>query len=380
MSDLSAYINFTITLDKSGTTPVLKLIDTGVYPSGVPAILTGIVSIVQPDNISRTGSWTTPDISLAASNTFSITLRLASDGTIQNGLYFFSYTVRAAGYTDTVLTKTIQLNYCQVEPVITENFDVFTPQLIVADGTNYAIQTYTLNSVTRSLTAQILNANGATPILSSSTNSLDLIYSGHYWDAKYVCNLSSIVSYTISFVTIIDKITASGQFDAYTPQTIPQLTASLGILKLKDYYKWKKAQDIFDLLIARGNENQTVNLGVYVLQIQRLCNPYIRVIHNYSVIPTYTWNTASNNINVTVLPAGSTSLAVTAGTFIEYIIFIAPTNTNISVGTTPGGNDISPAISANPVGMANVQQYLQIASTVYFTGILSDTVTKIYKR
>jgi hypothetical protein len=52
MADLSAYVDFSVRLDKSGMTPAIVLTDTSAYPVGVAATVTGVFSVTQPDNIA----------------------------------------------------------------------------------------------------------------------------------------------------------------------------------------------------------------------------------------------------------------------------------------------------------------------------------------
>src|SRR5579859_4262772 len=129
MPDLSAYISIAAVIDNSGGSPVIRIIDNSAYPTGVAQTVKGILSITQPDMQTISNSdFTNPDIfwNSGALVQASKTLRLANNQRFQNGGYLITYTVRATGYTDTVLTKSFILNYNPPTPVITPGFDNFT--------------------------------------------------------------------------------------------------------------------------------------------------------------------------------------------------------------------------------------------------------------
>jgi hypothetical protein len=132
VADLSAYIDFSVQLDKSVDPALVRLTDPDNYPAGVGIYIRGVFSVTQPDGISVDGNFTSPDVYSSGGQLVVATkeLRLASDGVaLQNGLYTITYTVQCTGYTDTVLTKAFTLDYASPSVIITPLKDVFTPQI-----------------------------------------------------------------------------------------------------------------------------------------------------------------------------------------------------------------------------------------------------------
>jgi hypothetical protein len=138
LPDLSAYLNCNIQLNYR--TNKLVLHDSSNYPAGVNTGITGIVTITQPDTITRTGSYSTPDVIYSGGvlTDASIDLRLQADGYPQQGTYTVVYQVDHPSYTPTTLTRIFVLSYKGASPIITQLFDVFTPSLKVQDTTDYS--------------------------------------------------------------------------------------------------------------------------------------------------------------------------------------------------------------------------------------------------
>src|SRR6185295_20400928 len=90
--------------------------------------------------------------------------------------YIVIYTVRAPGYDDTVLTKTFSLSYTPPALVVTNNFDIFTPDLSAQDSTTYTQSNLDLISVTRQWTADIITVSGTTQTISGAAQTIDLAY------------------------------------------------------------------------------------------------------------------------------------------------------------------------------------------------------------
>lgn len=300
-------------MSKAGVTPKLKFVDTGYYPGGVPNILTGKVDITQPDQITRSGSFITPDVYWDSGSLFQpeLELRLASNGSFQNGTYTITYTVRATGYSDTVLTKTFNLNYTPSIPVLTKAFDLFTPQLKVTDSTSYGQSGMTLTDTTRSWSASIQSVSGTNQTVTGSTVDFDLAYLGSYYDSKYVVDITVNPEYVlnspIDWVTIVDKLLDQETYYAEIPKTIAQLRALLSTLKLSidecvcsgntctdcsaNMDKYVLAESIYSHLLERGRKSDLSGLSLYVIQLEKIFNSCVTPTYTNTnaVIPVYDW-------------------------------------------------------------------------------------------
>lgn len=219
-------VSFSVKFDLTGA-PALVLTDTTTSP---PTGLVGIFSITQPDGYTRTGDINSPDIP-AAGDAFTYTLRLASDGGLQCGTYTIVYTAAAPSYLSTDFTRSFEFNYEAVSLDMEESFDVFTPELLYIDNTDYAQSGYSAGSVTRAWTA----VSTPTGTLSGSSATFDMIYDGEYYDANYVVTLTSSLTYThstYSWLTIDEEITKSVSTYAQTPPTITEIVEDISALKL----------------------------------------------------------------------------------------------------------------------------------------------------
>lgn len=210
-------VSFSVRFNLTGT-PALVLTDTTISP---PVGLVGIFEITQPDGYIRTGDIDSPDITIAGGS-FSYTLSLDNSWEVQCGTYVITYTAAAPSYLSTNFTRSFVFNYNPVDLILTQQFDIFTPRLKYVDDTNYQISGFTNGPITRLWTAT------ATPTgtLTSSTQDLDLIYSGNYYDAVYTITLSSSLLYTnetYSWLTINETISETVLVDACTPKTFDEL-------------------------------------------------------------------------------------------------------------------------------------------------------------
>lgn len=324
MANLQSYIDFSIKFDKSVSTPVIRLTDPNLYPVGIGVYVTGIFSIKQPDGITITGSFTSPDIYWSSSG-FVVAekeLRLATDGSLQNGTYVFTYTVRCTGYDDTILVKTFVLNYATPSVLITDLTDVFTPALQQLDSTVYSQANFTAGTPTRAWIADILYVGSVVQSVTGTAIMFDMAYSGSYYDAHYNISFSSVFTSTgvlLTYLTIKDKITALKQIDAYTPPTLAVLLTGLTTLKLAieagtycggcgcgctpDYAPYTLAVSIYDNIIARGLNGDTVGLSDYVDQLLKIfnCSGILNQTQTYVAIPAYNFgNSGSSGIHAPI--------------------------------------------------------------------------------
>lgn len=236
-----ANVSFTVRFNLTGA-PTLVLTDTTSTP---PSGLVGIFQITQPDGYTRTGDINSPDIA-AAGGSFSYTLRLDSNGAVQCGTYTIKYTAAAPGYLSTDFTRSFQFTYAPVALTLTEEFDVFTPNLSYKDDTVYSVANYNNGAVTRAWTA----VSTPTGTITGSGATLSLEYLGEFYDANYAITLASSILYThqtYSWLTISETITKTVNTYAETPPSPAQLVTEIHDVKLAWDEAANKCQEQADL-------------------------------------------------------------------------------------------------------------------------------------
>jgi hypothetical protein len=222
MADLSAYVDFTVVLDKSDAqSPRVYPADSSQYPVGVTPTA-GIVTIIQPDGLTTDNTQSTV-----------VTLRLAADGNFQQGVYTFIYTVRALGYDDTVVVKTATLRYTPVPLAMTPLIDVFTPVVQLLDSSIYGVQGFSAPTVSRLWNATIRYAGATVPAISSTDPLLDYAVGSAYYDAAYSATLATTLTYvstTATWLSIRDLRTATYGFEVFTPPSLAILRSGISRL------------------------------------------------------------------------------------------------------------------------------------------------------
>lgn len=283
ISNLSFSVRFNLT-----GTPTLVLTDTTTTP---PAGLVGIFAITQPDGYTRTGNIATPDIS-AAGGSFSIALRLNSSGGLQSGTYRIVYTGNAPSYLSTDFTREFVFDYQAPALVLTEDFDVFTPDLKYIDSTNYSKSGYTNGAVTRAWTA----VSTPTGTITGSSATFDMAFGGDYYDANYVVTLTSSLLYTnttYNWLTIQETVAKSVNTYAETPPDVATIVGDISDLKLALDQAINSCQT-YDNLKADFEYAQTLFLHIMdKFKVGDMDNVYsdlkdlLKVLNNYQ-IPAYT--------------------------------------------------------------------------------------------
>lgn len=315
MANLDAYIDFNVTLSKGSGSSSLLLSDPDNYPPGVDVTLLGYFIITQPDTITITGSYAVPDIEWDGSELSTATkqLRLRAAGEFQQGVYTIVYHVAAPGYDETVLTKTFDLSFTTPELDIEDDFDVFTPQLLVTDETDYAQAGMTLDNVSRSWEATIISVEGTNEDISGSVQTFNLSYFGSYYDSRYDITLISTVTYLIDspddWVTIEVILEKAETLYAFIPPSITDLLEMLTTYKgtvdagncicgtacvdnctnLKATYSL--AVSIYTHIVERGRNGQTAGLDAYVIQLQKLLSNCVTPTYENTneAIEPYDW-------------------------------------------------------------------------------------------
>lgn len=318
MADLSQYISIAVVLDKSQPSPTLKVVDNSSYPIGVAQTIVGILTVTQPDNITVANTnFGTPNIFWMSGVLLPANLELRLDNTTSfqrgGGGYRITYTVRAPGYSDTILTKVFPLSYAPPSIVITNNFDIFTPHLSVQDSTSYTQSTLDFVSVARNWITQIISVAGVTQTISGTAQVLDLNYLGSYYDSQYNNTLTIYPQWRLqgvyNFVTIIDNLATSLTLYAQIPPTLATLQVSMATLKnqldaavcdcntytvLLDRYTL--ASSIYSQLVAMGQSGSLSGLDIYVFQLEKIFNNNVTptYINTNAVIPAYNWGTGGS--------------------------------------------------------------------------------------
>lgn len=378
MADLSAHIDFSVELDF--ITNQIKLTDPNNYPTGVDADLIGIFTITQPDGVTIAGEWTSPEIyySTGALVQASRTLRLTGTNKPQEGTYIIKYEVDHPDYVPTVLTKTFELSYPKPTGEVTESFDVFTPELLLTDASNYAVTGFAAPTITR---AWDIDA-GTVGTVTGSSSSLDLAISGNYYDAVYTGQLLTSVLYqhqTYAYLTLRDRHTFNISTAANTPPSISGLLTYLKAIKarldasiscsqsaiLKGEYEY--AFVLYRHIRDRACAGDTLNLDDY---IKEFLNIYYQRRYTYvntnAIIPAYDTDGACGG--------GSGSGTGQTVTMFEYIIGTtsgAPTAGSATFAKTEFA-DASVLVLIGKVPQSQIDD----GSGSYYTKVLaSDTVT-----
>jgi hypothetical protein len=303
ISNLSFRVNFNLT-----GTPTLVLTDTTTSP---PAGLVGIFTITQPDGYTRTGNINSPDIS-SAGGSFSYTLRLDGSGGLQCGNYTIVYSGNAPGYLSTDFTRTFTFQYTPVSLVMTQDFNVFTPDLKYSDDTVYTVSGYTNGAVTRSWTA----VSTPTGTLTGSSQIFDLAYGGNYYSASYNVTLASSITYTNSvynWLTISETITKNETACVEDPPSLSELVADISELRatmeelINTCQSFDQAKDDFEyaqsLLWHIIDKAKTQDWDNIYVDLERLlsvldnyqtptCNPTNAIIPPYdfsALLPGMSW-------------------------------------------------------------------------------------------
>lgn len=391
MADLSAYISFLVKFDVTNVNlPVLTLTDNGVYPSGVPATITGIFTITQPDGVTRTGSFSTPDIAWNGSSLppASIPLRLDTANRIQQGQYTIVHTIAATGYTNTVLTRTFTISYARPTVELEEEFDVYTPSLEYEDVTVYTAGAFT-QTITRTWSAIIGTVGSKT-----GTNSaiFDLAYASNYYDAAYTIYFTSSVLYqstVYAYLSILDIFSTDVHTDAYAPPTAATLLTYLTTLKTRldalinscqryDIAKadYEYAYILYEHSLARFCAGDTEGVDTYITEILDIYNNNVVVVrvHTNAIITTYSFD-CSGGGGTPDIPFVLEEIAGQASAIAAGVVVGASTFTNALLANKYvivfRGDIRNPGIDPLNGGEYHTKTYL--SATITFSTPIQDT-------
>lgn len=319
MANLSAYIDFSIVLQKDPDSSSLIITDPDNYPAGVDVNLKGYFTITQPDTVTITGNYLTPDIYWTGSELHVATkeLRLRATGGFQQGTYTLIYHITAPGYDETTLTKTFVLSYTSPTITVTDNFDVFTPVLSVTDATDYTQGNMAVSTVIRNWEATIISVEGTNQDIAGSGQTFDLSYLGSYYDSRYDVSFTLRLIYVVEspddWVGVDDTIEYEHTYYAFIPPSIVDLLDMLTAYKatidaahcicgtgcvdncttLKNTYAL--ATSIYTHIVERGRAGETTGLDAYVTQLQKLLSNCVTPAYTNTneAIPAYDWGSSS---------------------------------------------------------------------------------------
>jgi hypothetical protein len=290
ISDISFTVKFDLT-----SSPQLVLTDTSTIPSGA----TGIFTITLPDNYNRVGSHSSPDI-VSSGAAYSSPLRLDSTGQVQTGQYTIKYEIKTSDNVVSTFSRIFQFYYVPVELQMTEDFDVFTPKLTFKDDTNYQVSTYNYGAITKAWSVYSI----PTGTMSFSTNIIDLIFGGKYYDASYTVTLTSTLKYThqvYTWLTVQETIIKQVKTFAETPTTLDGFVIEISELKKtldglvntnQPYYDAKaafeSAQTFFTHIMDKLKVGNTLNIYKDLKDLMAVINGYqvpVYVAKNAQILP-----------------------------------------------------------------------------------------------
>jgi hypothetical protein len=278
-------ISFNVRFDLTGV-PTLVLTDTSTIPAGG----VGIFNITTPDGYTRTGSFTTPDIT-ASGQSFSLALFLSSAGSIQNGQYNIEYKIKTTDNVISTFTRNWQMAYEVPVVNLRNDFDVFTPRLRYYDDTNYQVSNFNNGAVTRTWAWSSVPSGAQ----SGSGAYIQLQYNSAYYDAYYTITLTASTLYThqvYTWLTVNETVAKTVNTYAATPPTPLQFVTLISALKTE---LDRRVDEVLDLQNAKNDFEYAEGLFMHIIDklrvqdlssIYRDLNDLIAVLHNYQ-IPTY---------------------------------------------------------------------------------------------
>lgn len=300
---LTNYISFNVKFLFTGTPSLLLTPITTLGSEEVD--LKGYFKITQPDCISESGNYASPDAEWDATalTTKTIQLRLGADQLFQKGTYSITFYADHPDYLPGEFTRTFDFNYKPVTQTISQNFDLFTPDLSYSDDTVYKKSGFATTTETSAWTA----TSPAGAITPSSVSDFDLVIGGGYYDSIYVIAYTKTALYTNTantWLTVLQGWDYSATVQSYIPQSMAMLLTYLTSLKDNgkcDYQVlYEKAETLFSHIRARVCNRQTAGLKEYVEEFYRLTHSYQPKVHTNTntIIPAYDFTTGCTGASV----------------------------------------------------------------------------------
>lgn len=387
MADLSAYVNFSVELVNEGNGQskiVLTDINdyTNVAAVNLSTLAKGYFKVTQPDGgVVMRQSDTFFDVyyngtTLQRVSVAEKELRLDVLGTFQKGNYIFEYTVECTGYTNTVITKTFNLQYTRPELETNKVLNAYKPEIILTDITNYTLPNFT-HTLTRLWSVDINTVLGEKKTATTSNNFIDVKFNAKVYDAYYEALLTSTVTWTSTntWLKIKDVLTDYFDFELFTPSTLSELMC---FIKGENYIRF-----ISGCKHEECDTTAAVTIEEFLKEIQVVYNKYKYygdLKHTNDKILPYDFTGATQFLGTIRLAAGTGQWTATSNLLLEKIAVYSPTPITVRVGTTVGGDEVYYDFSVNGTSVASGDKVLAGGETLYFTGINSNTIITLYTR
>jgi hypothetical protein len=368
MPSLTGQISFAVNFNLTGN-PKLELQASTTIPDADKPLLIGYFRITQPDGITVTGNYGTPDVAWNGSGypVASFDLRLASDQTYQRGTYLVEFFASRDGYTPGEFSRQWAIDYQPVEQTLTENFDCFTPDLSYEDETDYAVSGYSITAQTNAWNATSTPGNPT-----STSTTFDLAIGGEYYDSSYAITHVKNLTYqkqSDTWLTVTERYTSSFTAAAFIPASMAIQLGYLINLKAErdaaancqgDYDRlhalWEEASVLYSQMRNRVCAQNTDGLINDFEEFYRLTHNYQAqtYVNTNTVIPAYDFTTGCGGSG-----GGGTSAVVVKCTIGQAAV-VTPSGSAVPTGLTDG----SGTVTSTDFGGKRVR--------VYSGGILMD--------
>lgn len=265
-------IDFNTTFDYTASPKVLGFEDTVDYSGQSVNIsnATGVIKVVNPagDTVYNNTNHSTPDINPSVSrlNTTTIPIPLMANGSVMQGEYSFTYTVRYTDNTlaqsyDVVYTKTFTLNYTSPSIDIEMEVDCILPLLSATDDTSYTVN-YVTPTITRDFEIQYPGSVGIAPVTGTAqelTTSVVYVISGT--PLQYSSSLTSTLSYNFGDgFYVSDEITGNAYIDVLCDSNLCDVYCALRA----QYRRW---QNVKGTITREHEELSKFNVMMSIAQL-----------------------------------------------------------------------------------------------------------------
>jgi hypothetical protein len=386
MASLNTHISFGVRF-LLGSTPSIQLTVNTDLTSSEQVNFTGYFSITQPDGVTETGSYSSPDIAWTGSalNVFSKTLRLNSSQQFQNGIYSITLFANQPSYTPGTFTRTFSFTYTPVLQSIAGTFDLYTPILSYLDNTIYSKSDFSIITQSSSWAATTI-AGAVTP---STASLFVLLIGGNSYDATFNITYSKSVLYqglTDVWLTVSQLFSYAVTSKSYIPPSMVTMLTYLNALKAQRDATMcdNSLQETYQNAAILYQHIRTKVCMRDVSDLKTYFDEFYRLTHNYqssayqntnAIIPAYDFTTGCgggtgstvlsfslratpgvSTFTVTVL-SGKTILTVSRGGFNKAITTVATADTeylqiNTNIVTLPTGDIVATVLLPDGVTSA----------------------------
>lgn len=243
-------VNVKTTFDYTASPKVFKFEDLTDYAGQSIALtnVVGVIKVVAPsgttiyDNTNFSSPDIDPDVSLENSTT--IQLPLLADGSVMQGTYTITYTVRVSATTlvpayNVSVTKTINFQYARPTINLTISANVVAPLLKSTDETSYTIVTPT-GAVDPTIVRDHRLFYPATLNLASINGTGQVVSTSTFYTSTTTLQYSSSITSTLTYnlgndFYILDSISGIDTYDLSTAANLCELYCGIN----KKYQQWQ---------------------------------------------------------------------------------------------------------------------------------------------